>query len=295
MTGKLMKPKLTDYFRFLTIPVLFYIFVVIIPIFVGLSYSFTNWGGGKKINFIAFDNYARLLRDKEFWNSFLNNLEVIAYCLVGQMALGFLFAVLLNSKFLRLRSLYRFVIFLPVILSGVVVGYLWLIVYNNQFGLLNWLLTALGRPDAVQIWLDDPHIVMRSISAVLIWQFVGLNVVIFLASLQNIPEDMLEAAEIDGASGFKKVRYIILPLMKGTIRVAAILCISGNMKIFDHIWVMTRGGPGTSSSVLAIYAYKMSFENMNFGYGAAISMGVILLSLGMILVFNLVMRGEKSE
>jgi raffinose/stachyose/melibiose transport system permease protein len=294
MINKQMSPKRWEYFLFLSIPVAFYIFVAIIPIFVGLGYSFTDWGGGKKISFVMFKNYIRLVNDKEFWHSFINNMKVIGYCLVGQVGLGFLFAVLLNSQMLRLRSLYRFFIFLPVILPGVVVGYLWLIVYNSQFGLLNQLLSLIGLSQSIQVWLANSSVIMRSISIVLIWQFVGLNVVIFLASLQNISADVMDAAEIDGANGLQKVIHIITPLMKSTIKVAIILCVSGNMKIFDHIWVMTRGGPGTTSSVLAIYAYKMSFENMNFGYGSTISMGTILLSLGIVLVVNMLMRRSRN-
>ena len=118
---------------------------------------------------------------------------------------------------------------------------------------------------------------------------------IFLASLQNISPDILESAELDGAGGFKKVRYIIMPLMMNTVKVAALLTISGNMKIFDHIWMMTRGGPGTASTVLAVHAYKMSFQGMKLGYGATISIGIMLLSFILVLIFNVLLRSEKYE
>jgi len=293
--GLVCKPTKWEFFKFLFFPIIVYLFAVVSPIFVGLYFSFTNWGGGKKIKWIGIENYISLVKDQEFWNAFLNNLQIIAICLVGQMLLGLLIAILLNSSYLRLRNVYRFVIFFPVILSGVVVGYLWQIVYNNQFGLLNWVLEAIGRADWIHMWLDDPSIVVNSISLVYVWQFVGLNVVIFLASLQNISPDILEAAELDGASGLKKTRYITMPLMMNTVKVAALLTISGNMKIFDQIWMMTRGGPGTSSTVLAIHAYKMSFQGMKLGYGATISIGIMLLSLVLVLIFNVLLRSEKYE
>lgn len=289
------KPTLFEYWKWLTIPVLLYVFVVVVPIVVGLVFSFTNWGGGKKVNFIGFNNYAQLLQDKNFWTSFLNNLYLVVMCLIGQTLGGLLIAILLSTKFLKLRAIYRFVIFLPNILSGVVVGYLWQIVYNNQFGLLNWFLEAIGKPEAVRMWLDDPKIVMTSISIMLIWQFIGLNVVIFLSSIQNIPQDILESAEMDGATGWQKAIHITMPLLRGTIKVTALLCITGNMKIFDHIWLMTRGGPGISSSVLSVYTYKVSFDGMKFGYGAASSIGVMLLSAILLITFNLFTRRWKND
>ncbi|MBC8532494.1 carbohydrate ABC transporter permease [Yeguia hominis] len=293
--GLVCRPTKFEFVKFLFLPILVYLFAVVSPIFVGIYFSFTNWAGGKKIKLIGFENYATLVKDRDFWNAFLNNLQIIAICLVGQMLLGLIIAILLNSSYLRLRNVYRFVIFFPVILSGVVVGYLWLIVYNGQFGLLNAFLELIGRSDWIRMWLDDPKIVVNSISMTYVWQFVGLNVVIFLASLQNISPDILEAAELDGASGMKKVRYITMPLMMNTVKVAALLTISGNMKIFDQIWMMTRGGPGTASTVLAIHAYKMSFMGMKLGYGATISIGIMLLSLVLVLVFNVLLRSEKYE
>lgn len=286
-------PTRLEYFKWLTIPIALYVFVVIAPIVVGFSFSLTNWSGSQQMRFIGFRNYMQLFYDGDFWKSFENNVQIIAVCLVGQVLGGFLIALLLSSRFLRPRNIYRFIIFLPVVLSGVVVASLWQIVYNSRFGLLNWFLRAVGLGGCIRVWLDNPSIVMNSISAVLIWQFIGENVVIFLASLQNIPTDILESAELNGASGVKKALYITMPLMKDTIKVVILLCITGNMKIFDHIWLMTRGGPGTSSSVLAVYAYKVSFEQMRFGYGAAASIGIMVLSALAYFVNRFRFRGRK--
>ena len=161
---------------------------------------------------------------------------------------------------------------------------------QNQFGLFKLALRSDQASGVDRMWLDDPNIVVNSISVTLVWQYVGLNVVIFLASLQNISPDILESAELDGAGGFKKVQYIIMPLMMNTVKVAALLTISGNMKIFDHIWMMTRGGPGTASTVLAVHAYKMSFQGMKLGYGATISIGIIFFSFILVLIFNVLLR-----
>lgn len=294
MRDRIGTPGKLTFFKYLTIPTLFYIFTVICPIFVGLYYSTFNWNGGINKKFIGINNYKSILTNSNFWNSVSNNFEILFYCLIGQVLLGLLIAILLSSKFLKIQSVYRFIIFMPCILSGVVVAFLWQIIYNSNYGLLNWLLRLLGLGNWIGMWLDDPTIVIRSISIVLIWQFVGQNVVIFLASLQNLPSEVLESASIDGANAFQRTQYIILPLMKGTIRVVVLLCISGNLKIFEHIYNMTRGGPGTASSVMSVYAYKTSFENLQMGYGSAASILILIISLLCVGVAQGFLGGKKN-
>ena len=289
------KPSGITFFKYLAIPTLFYIFTVICPIFVGIYYSTFNWNGGINKKFIGLQNYKSLLTNSEFWGSVLNNFEILFYCLIGQVLIALLVAVLLSSKYLRLRSAYRFIIFLPCILSGVVVAFLWQIVYNANYGLLNWAMRLLGLEGAIKLWLDDPKVVVASIAIVLIWQYMGMHVVIFLASLQNISQEVLESAAIDGANGLQRTFYIVMPLMKGTIRVVTLFCISGNMKIFEQIYNMTRGGPGTASSVMAVFAYKTSFENMQMGYGSAASVLILVISLALVGVAQFILgRGEKQ-
>jgi raffinose/stachyose/melibiose transport system permease protein len=280
----------------LLVPVAFYVFVAILPIIVGGFFSLTKWSGGRNFSFLGLGNYRHLLSDPAFWKAFLNNLEIIAFCLFGQVGLGLAVALILSTKYLRARNAYRFIIFIPVALSGVVVGLLWSLMFNSSFGLINMLLKLIGKADWVLNWLDDPKIVVISVSFTLIWQYIGLNMVIFLASIQNIPMELIEAASLEGANNLQTARYIKLPLLKSTLQVAIALCIAGNMKIFEHIWIMTGGGPGTSSSVMAIYAYKMSFGNFILGYGAAISIGTIIMSSLLLVVTKLLTnRGSRNE
>lgn len=294
MRERIGKPNIGTFFKYLLIPTMFYLFTVICPIFVGLYYSLFNWNGGVNKKFIGLENYGKLLANTEFWGSVLNNFEILLYCLVGQVLLGLFISILLSTKYLRFRSVYRFVIFLPCVLSGVVVAFLWQIIYNANYGLLNWLLRTLGLESSIQLWLDNPDIVIGSISVVLIWQYVGMNVVIFMASLQNLPQEVLESAAIDGANGLQRTFYIVMPLMKGTVRVVVLFCISGNMKIFEQIYNMTRGGPGTASSVMAVFAYKTSFENMQMGYGSAASVLILVISLALIGVAQFILGGKRN-
>jgi raffinose/stachyose/melibiose transport system permease protein len=155
--------------------------------------------------------------------------------------------------------------------------------YDYNFGLLNYLLKIIGRPDLVQAWLSNNELSLAFVSIPIVWQYIGFYMIIFLSSFASIDKSILEMAEIDGASGFQRAIHISVPLMKNTLIVALVLCISGNMKTFDHIYVMTAGGPGTATSVMALYAYNMSFIRNNMGYGNALSVGILVLSLAVTL------------
>lgn len=270
--------------------VLIFLFVAVIPMALALYYSFHKWSLGGNITFTGLDNFIRLAQDGNFWHAFKNNLIIIVLSILGQVGLAFVISLLLTSKWTKWKEFHRTVIFVPMVLSPVVIGFLWSLIYNQNNGLLNWLLSHLGLSSWIQSWLGDPNIVIYAISAPIIWQFIGLYLIIFMAAIQNIPNDLYEAAEIDGATGLKKSWHITLPLLSNTIKVAVMLCIAGNMKIFDQIYVMTGGGPGDSSNVMAMYAYDMSFNQFEFGYGTAISIGILILSLGLIFISRLIGR-----
>jgi len=271
-----------------------YAFVMIVPMFLSLYYSFTDWTGGPTKNFVGFANYEQLAKDDYFWQSFKNNLVILALTLVIQMGVAFLLTSLFMSKTMRLKELHRTVIFFPVVLSAVVVGFVWQMIYSNDYGVLNALLRALGWESAIRPWLDDPKIVLYSVTLPLIWQFLGIPLMIFLSAVQGIPKDIYEMCELEGCTGFKKARYITFPLIYDTIKVVMMLSISSNMLVFSHIYVMTGGGPGTSSMVLAQYAYKTSFSSMQLGYGSAVTIGMFVLSFGIVLLFKRLAEVKKS-
>jgi len=266
---------------------------VILPLILSIRYSFLNWDGGFAMKYVGFTNYIELIKDLDFWNSFKNNIILIVLCIIGQLGFALLLCSLFTSKLLKFKEFHRTIIFIPVVLSAIVVGFIWTMIYNKDIGLLNLLLRTLRLQWLIQPWLDDPKIVMYSVSAPLIWQYIGEYLIIFMAAVQGIDNSVLEVAEIDGCTGFNKLRYIITPLISDTIKVAVILCVSGNMKVFDHIFVMTGGGPGTSSMVMAQYAYKTSFQQFKLGYGSTISVGILVLSLALILISRM-LRGRKQ-
>ena len=236
-----------------------------------------------------------LFRDKAFWSAFLNNLTFILWTVIGQIGIAFIIAMLLQSRILKLKNLHRTVIFFPVVLSAVVVGFLWRIMYNSEYGIVNTFLRALGLENLIQLWLDDPDIVIPSLAIPKIWQYIGYYLIILLAAIQGIDQSVLEVAELDGATGWKKSWYIVIPLIKSTLMVTIMLCISGNMKTFDQIFVMTGGGPGTSSEVVALYAYNISMNRMRYGYGSTAAIGILMLSLALIFISRLAGRKKGEE
>ncbi|MDF2858912.1 MAG: transporter permease [Neobacillus sp.] len=273
MSSRVFKLKAGPMFRYLVPIFLIYLFTIILPLMISIYFSLLNESGTK---FAGLDNYLALVKDRDFWYSFKNNLVIVLFCVLGQVGIAFILASLFMSKILKFSRLHRSSIFLPVVLAPVVAGYLWSLIYNYRLGLLNRFLNLMDIQSI--LWLDEPKYVIYAVSIPLIWKYIGLYLIIFLAGMQNISKDVLEAADIDGASWLQKTVYVIFPLLKNVIRVALILCISGTMKVFDHIYVMTGGGPGTSSMVMAQYAFNNAFTMGKLSYGSTISIGMMILS-----------------
>jgi len=276
-----IRPKKSVMAIYLVPIFLIYLSVFILPVVLAIYFSFFNF---KTINskvFIGLMNYRKLFTDPLIRLSFKNNIYLVFVCLIGQIGLAFIFANILYSKLIdvRVSSLYRTVIYFPVTLSAVIIGYVWTMIYDYHYGLLNYVLTAVGLPDAVNTWLSDEKIVMTSVSVPMIWQYVGFHLVIIMAAMTSINREVYEMAEIDGASGIRKAISITFPLIKNTLSVCVLLCISANMKAFDHIVAMTNGGPGYSSNVLALYAYNVSFTEGNIGYGNTVSVFIMVVML----------------
>lgn len=266
-----------------------YILFAIVPIVISFYYSLMEWDGFTEMKFIGIGNFLEIFSDKIFWQSLKNNLYVVAASIFGQVPIALFFALLLYRK-LRGGKFFRTVGFMPVVISTVIISLIWGMMYNSRRGLFNQLLTAIGLDEWTQNWLGDPKWAMISVCITIVWQFVGLYLIIFLAALQNIPREIFDAAEIDGASGFKQTIYITLPMIWETIIVAVILCISGSLRTFDLIYVMTSGGPGHATEVMAMYMFDQTFSSTRYGYGSAISLCIFFFSLALIYVSNLILR-----
>ncbi|ABO68584.1 MULTISPECIES: helix-turn-helix domain-containing protein [Geobacillus] len=213
---------------------LIYTVFAILPILQSFYYSLMKWNGISEMTFVGLDNFVELLKDPDFWNSVKNNILVVLASVFGQVPIALLIAILLNRK-LKGSRLFRTIGFLPVVLSTVVISITWNLVYNSKYGLINEFLRSIGLDFLTQNWLGDPDLALYSVLVVIVWQFVGLYLIIFLAALQNIPNEVLESAKIDGASEWVTTWKITIPMIWDTILVAIVLCISGSLKTFDLI------------------------------------------------------------
>lgn len=280
---------------YLCIPLLLYIFAVFVPLVTSLFYSFFEWKGGPNKTFIGIENYITLLKDTTFWQAFGHNIYLVILCIIGQVGIAFIFVMIISTRFVKLKGIHRTFGFFPSTISAVAVGFIWTMIYDNRRGILNWFLEAIGQEDKTQVWLNNPDLVMTLVAIPLIWQFIGYYMVILLSATSTIDKEILESAELDGASAFQRAIYVVMPMIKSTIVVCIVLCVSGNMKAFDNIYVMTAGGPGTSSMVMAMYGYSVSFQQQNMGYGSAISVGIFVLGLLVIGLMQLLQSVATRE
>lgn len=278
-----IRPKKSTIYLYLLIPVALFIFTVFMPLVAALYYSFFEWKSGPVKTFNGTTNYQLLFADSTFWASFGHNLYLVVVCIVGQIGIAFILVLFANSRLAKCQSIHRTFGFFPSTISAVCIGMIWTMIYHNKYGILNWfLINVLNRPDWAQVWLNDSAHVMLYVSIPLVWQFIGYYMVIMFSAIAGIDKSIFESAEIDGANGFQTALHITLPLIRNTMLVCLTLCIAGNMKAFDNIYTMTRGGPGTASMVMAMYGYKVSFEQTNLGYGSTISVAIFVLSLAVI-------------
>lgn len=276
---KSIKPKKSTILLYLLVPVAMFVFTVFVPLITAFIYSFFEWKGGPVKTFTGLTNYITLFQDHTFWEAFRHNIYLVVVCIIGQIGIAFIFVMLINSKLVKLKGIHRTFGFFPSTISAVCVGLIWNMIYHNQYGVLNWFLKAVGREDLCKVWLNEPELVMLLISIPLIWQFIGYYMIIMLSAVSSIDTEIFESAELDGVNELQRALYITLPLIKNTLLVCITLCIAGNMKAFDNIFVMTKGGPGTASMVMAMYGYQISFNQSNMGYGSCISVGIFVLSL----------------
>lgn len=275
--------------------VLIYLFIVLMPIVNTAYHSTFKWNilGAKK--FVGLQNFVTLFtKDKIFLKGMLNTFLLMFASLIIQTPLAILLAILV-SGITRGKRYFKTVLFLPNILSSVAVGLLWTFIYNPEFGIINRTLEFLGLDSLTRLWLADKNTVLPSIIVTICWQFIGYHMILYLAAVENIPKEIREAAMIDGVNGWTMIRHITLPMIRHMIRVDMILMATGSLRFFDLIYVMSNGGPNHASEVIASYMYYKSFRDMQYGYGSAISMVLLVLCLVITLVLNQVLRSEKLE
>jgi raffinose/stachyose/melibiose transport system permease protein len=247
------------------------------PVIQAVYYSFYDWSGlGPLTNFIATKNYETVLKSSTFIAALLHNLAILGLSIAVQLPLALLLALVIG-KTLPGRTIFRTIFFLPYILSEVIAGYIWIFMYDPNGGLFNSVLQSLIPGFQPQAWLGDTRLVLLSIFVAMIWKYFGLHLVLYAAAIQNIPDEITEAARIDGASLMQVMRHITLPLMGSTIRLSIFLSALGSLQYFDLVWIMSQGGPVHASETMATYLYVYGFKTYSLGYGSAV--GVVMMAI----------------
>jgi raffinose/stachyose/melibiose transport system permease protein len=254
--------------------------LVLAPILVAAYTSMFNWNGygGMPTDFVGFGNFVRLLTDPIFLGDLGHGGLLIALSLLIQLPLALGIALLLNQR-IRGRALFRLLFFAPYMLSEVIAGVLFTMIFAPDTGLADQVMRTIGLGDLGVTWLGDPSIVMYVLFYVMTWKYFGFHMILYLAGRQNIPDELTEAAAIDGASEWQTFRYITLPLLGPTIRISVFLAVIGTIQLFDLVWVLTEGGPLHASETLAVTMFEYGFRRNQVGYASAISMMMFAISL----------------
>lgn len=254
----------------------FYIFVVLWPSVQGSGLAFTDWDGlSSQREFIGIDNFVKMWNDPKAATAIGRTIVIAITITIVQNAIGLLLALGVNTR-IKSRNVLRVLLFAPAVITPVATAYLWQNLYSPG-GAINELLGAIGLGAIAPNWLGDPKIAMWSVCIVVIWQFAGYSMVIFLANLQGIPEEIIEASHLDGAGPFRRFWSIIRPELAPAITINLMLSIIGGLKLFDQVWVMTGGGPGGSTETMSTLLYKNAFQLGEFAYAIAIALVLTVL------------------
>lgn len=266
---------------------------IILPIGIAVWYSFTKYSGIGKATFVGLENYMRLFKDKVFWVSLKNTMIIFVLAFVLLLTISFLIALLLNNK-LKGTDFAKALIFSPAIIAPIIVGIIWVYILDPNVGIINSILDALHLDFLKQKWIGGETLSPYSIAFIYFWQQLGYLVTIFIAGLKMIPEEVLEAVKIDGASTMQKIRYVIIPMMRSTISTVAVLIITGVFKIFEIVQQTTGGGPNHLSETLVTYSYSTTFTSGNYGYGMSLATVTFVLSLIITGIYSFLTREREG-
>ncbi len=265
--------------------VIFGVFVLL-PVVQATYYSLYNWSGlGPLQNFIGLQNYVVLLEDPVFLNAIKTNLLIALLSLVFQLPLALFLALLVKQRGAG-TTFFRTVFFLPYILSEVVAGLIWAFIYDPSVGPLAALVKIINPTATPPAFLADTHTVLLAVFVVMLWKYFGFHLILYLAGLQNIPQELPEAARTDGANRWQVTRYITLPMLSSTIRLTVFLSILGSLQYFDLIFVMTDGGPVFATETMATYLVHKGFQSFQLGYGSAVGVVMFIFCFGFALVYQ---------
>ena len=274
----------------LVIPMALLIGFVVVPAFDLIRMSFTNWDGySKTYDYIGIGKYFDMLKNKDLWQSLRNN-AVYFFGHLLFIPIELMFAVLLTSK-LRAAKFYKTMVFMPYIINGVAISYAFSYFFSPINGAFDEILTLFHLEPLIRNWLSDPKIVNFVLAGVSLWRFSGYHVILFMAALQSLPQDVQEAARVDGASAWQMFKYIQIPAIMLMVDFVLFDNIRGALQVFDIPYVMTSGGPGYASSTFTLYTIDTAFKYSNFGLASTMAVAIMLMIVIIYVVQNKIIHG----
>ena len=267
--------------------------VLIAPIGASAYFSFFDWNGFGAKTFIGLSNYKELFTSNAigFMKALRNSLLLAALSVFLQLPLALALALTLGKK-IKGERMFLSVYFMPVLISTVVIGQLWLKIYNPDYGILNVFLRSIGLENWTRIWLGSKKTALGAVFVPTLWQYVGYHMLLLYAGVKSVPNELREAAMLDGASDGQVNRYVVLPYIKPILRISVIFAVTGSLKSFDLIYVLTNGGPLHATEVPSTLMINMLFLRNRYGMGSTIAVLLIILCFGFALLINVIFREE---
>lgn len=267
--------KILGYFFLIPIVVMLTVFMFY-PIVKSVIMSFTNWSGMTDTwEWVGFNNYIRIFTQMpEYWNAMKVNVVYALIATAVQLSLGFIMAVMVINMRPRWQNFYKIALYLPVIIPAAAISVMWRYIYTPEYGLVNQFLRAIGLEELCRAWTADPDTALGAVIVTNTWRYAGFTMVLYYVAMLDIPKDVLESAQIDGANRWHLIRYFYLPLTRGTTEINLILTITGCLRAFDIFYLLTAGGPGTSTKVVSMWIMETAFQS--YKYGRALAMSIVL-------------------
>lgn len=292
--GVLQKRARLMWYLFLAPALILLLAFMVLPIIRGLNLSLYEWKGLGVPKWVGLDNFEKLLGDRYFWLALRNTVVFAIAATIGQVGLGLLLALALARR-VRFHQIYRVAFYLPVMLPAVAAAALWFRILEGNAGLLNSLLETLGLGFLAHPWLGSIDLALPSLIAVSIWLHAGFAMIVLLAAIEGIPPELHDAASIDGTNEWHRVRYLIVPMIWPVLVSISAITLIGSLKVFDLVWIMTKGGPSSSTSVLGTYLFKLGFQQQHYGYASAVATVMFVIIFAVTYVYYLLTKIEAVE
>ncbi len=295
MHGGMGKPSFFTLAILLGPALILFTLLVIVPVVEAAVFSLYKWNGlGPMVNFKGFQNYLLFFKDAIVHKALLHNLIIAVVSLVIELPLALMLALIVCDTRFKGAMFFRTFFFLPYVLSEVITGVLWQFIYHPQYGLVRAIWSIFAPIETAPTLLGDPSTVLGAILVVIVWKYFGLHMTIYIAGLQDIPKEQIEAARIDGASAWQVFKSVTLPGMRTSIQLSVFFSMIGSFQVFDVVWAMGKGDPVNAGETIVTYMYKIGLQRFNIGYGGTIAVCIFFICLGFNIFYQKILFKEEA-